>query len=190
MLFLGIQCNQDRTFTATIMNKSRQVLSITNLWKEGLIWYLDHSNPTVVSINLSTWFREIQTKNAYDIFSTLVNVFEFTPSEENIKTPEKIVIKTDVDLFFKQLVRKELLPIKTREGLEQRIYNLPKAGIMVKPKMFSSDRNQLQKEVVSVATAFASYSVYQGQFTVKHRDSDILHIPVYRYISKKERSIL
>ncbi|MDQ7055353.1 MAG: hypothetical protein Q9M89_02160 [Persephonella sp.] len=187
MLFLGIQCNQDRTYTAAAINENRQVLSITNLWKEGLLWYLDHINPTVVSVNFSLWFKESQLKNAYDIVSKLVDIFGFSPGEKEIKKPEKKVIKTDADLFFKQLVRKELLPIKTREGIEQRIYNLPKAGIMVKPEMLSLDRSKLQKEIISIGTAFASYSVYHGQFTVEERNGDTLHIPVYRYIPESER---
>ena len=190
MLFLGIQCNQDKTYTTAVLNNNRQVLSITNLWKEGLLWYLDHINPTIVSINLSTWFKESQIKSAYDIVSKLINVFEFLPAETEIKTTEKIVIKTDTDLFFKQLVRKELLPIRSREGIEQRVYNLPKAGIVISPEMLSADRNQIQKEVVSVATAFASYSVYHGQFKIEKREEDILHIPIYRYVSKKKRSSL
>ncbi|MBK3333308.1 hypothetical protein GWK41_09525 [Persephonella atlantica] len=187
MLFLGIQCNQDRTFTAAVINESRQVISITNLWKEGLIWYLDHINPSVVAVNFSLWFKENQTKNAYEIIHKLIDIFDFVPADREIKTAEKLVIKTDTDLFFKQLVRKELLPIKTREGIEQRIYNLPKAGITVKPEMLSADRNKLQKEVISIGTAFASYSVYHGQFTIEERNNDILHIPVYRYIPKSER---
>ena len=187
MLFLGIQCNQDRTFTITVLNESRQVISITNLWKEGLIWYLDHINPPVISVNLSPWFKESQIKNAYDVVSKLIDIFGFTPAEKEVKMPEKTVIKTDADLFFKQLVRKELLPIKSREGIEQRVYNLPKAGIVISPEILSADRNQLQKEVVSIATAFASYSVYHGQYTVEQRDEDILHIPIYKYIPKKER---
>ena len=97
------------------------------------------------------------------------------------------MIKTDVDLFFKKIVRKELLPVDTREGIEQRIYNLPKAGIIAKQEIFSKNRENLQREVLSVAASFSAYSIYHGQFTVEKRENEKFFIPVYSYIPKEKR---
>ncbi|WP_457642809.1 hypothetical protein [Persephonella sp.] len=189
MVFLGIQTNTDKTFTATLMDSNRNVVQISHFWKEGLIWYIDHANPDIVAVNTAPWFDSTQLKNAYDVYSILREQFEFEPAEEKQPSYSKTVIKTDIDSFFKQLVRKELLPINTREGIEQRIYNLPKAGIMVKPEMFSKEKHRLQKEVISIATAFSAYCLYHGQYSCEERDGEKFFIPVYRYIPKEDRIV-
>ncbi|WP_457634939.1 hypothetical protein [Persephonella sp.] len=189
MLFLGIHCNSDRTFTTAQMDKNRNILSISNFWKEGLLWFIDHVNPAIVAVNFSSWFDPVQTKSAYEVITKLTDIFGFEEAQEKINTEEKIVVKTDTDLFFKQVVRKELLPVDTREGIEQRIYNLPKAGIIVKPEFFSEDKNRLQREVLSIASSFTAYSIYHGQFTVEKREEESLFIPVYSYVPKGKRII-
>ena len=189
MIFLGIQSNEDKTFTVAQMDKNRNILSISNFWEEGLLWFLDHSNPSVVSVNFSEWFDSVQSKNAYEVISKLVELFGFEEAEESVSNAEEIVIKTDVDLFFKQLVRKELLPINTREGIEQRVYNLPKAGIIVRPEMLSKEKKYLQREVTAVATAFAGYSIHHSQFKIEEREGNKLFIPVYRFVPENKRII-
>jgi len=123
------------------------------------------------------------------VINKLTDIFGFEEAQGKINKTEGIVVKTDVDLFFKQVVRKELLPIDTREGIEQRIYNLPKAGIIVKPEIFSQEKNNLQKEVLSVAASFSAYSIYHGQFTIEKRENENLFIPVYSYVPKDKRII-
>ena len=189
MIFLGIHCNSDKTFTTAQMDENRNVVSISNFWKEGLLWFIDHLNPTIVAVNFSDWFDSVQTKNAYEVIKKLTDIFEFEEAQEKINRAENIVVKTDADLFFKQVVRKELLPIDTREGIEQRIYNLPKAGIIVKQEMFSKDRKNLQREVLSVATSFSAYSIHHGQFTVENREDEKFFIPVYRFVPANKRVI-
>ncbi len=187
MIFLGIQCNSDKTFTTAQMDENRNIVSISNFWKEGLLWFIDHLNPTIVAVNFSEWFDSVQTKNVYEVINKLTDIFGFEEAKEKISRTEGIVIKTDVDLFFKKIVRKELLPVDTREGIEQRIYNLPKAGIIAKQEIFSKNRENLQREVLSVAASFSAYSIYHGQFTVEKRENEKFFIPVYSYIPKEKR---
>ena len=185
MLFLGIETNPDKTYTVAQMNENRNIISISSFHKEGLIWFLDHQNSKVIAINLPSWYSQHQQKNALDIIKLLTDIFGY---EEDLDS-EKVVIKTDSDKFFSQLVRKDLLPITTREGLEQRIYNLPKAGIIVKPEMFSKDRKQIQRELGAIAAAFSAYSIYNKSFKKEEQDNQIFYIPIYRFVPKRDRII-
>ncbi|SNZ06528.1 hypothetical protein SAMN06265182_0708 [Persephonella hydrogeniphila] len=189
MIFLGIQSNRDKTFTVSQMDQNRNIISISNFWKEGLLWFLDHANPSIVSVNFSEWFDSTQSKNAYEVISKLVELFDFEEAEESINRTEKLVIKTDADLFFKQLVKKDLLSIKTREGIEQRLYNLPKAGIIVKHEILSKEKDYLQREITAIATSFAAYSIHHNQFKIEEREGNRLFIPVYRFVPKDKRII-
>lgn len=189
MTFLGIQCNDDKTFTTAQMDESKNVVSISNFWKEGLLWFIDHLNPTVVAVNFSKWFNFVQIKNTYEVINKLIDIFEFEEAQDKVNKVEGIVVKTDVELFFNQIVRKELFPINTGEGIEQRIYNLPKAGIIIKPEMFSKNRQGLQKEVLAIATSYSAYSVYYGHFTIEKRDTEKLFIPVYSFVPKDKRIV-
>jgi len=185
MVFLGIHTNPDKTFTVANMDENRNIRFISNFWKEGLLWFLDHANADIIAVNISPWFDSTQVKNVYELFSLLKETFGF--KEPDRKPLEKVVLKTNADMFFSQLVRKELLPITTREGIEQRIYNLPKAGIMVKPELFSREKNRLQKEVISIATAFAAFSIPRGRYIMKDKEGEKLYIPKYHYIPKNQR---
>ncbi|WP_456384659.1 hypothetical protein [Persephonella sp.] len=187
MVFLGIHTNPDKTFTVANMDENRNIRFISNFWKEGLLWFLDHANADIIAVNISPWFDSIQVKNAYEVVSALKEIFGF--EEPGVKPTEKVVLKTDADMFFSQLVRKELLPITTREGIEQRIYNLPKAGIMVKPELFSKEKKRLQKEVISIATAFAAYSIHHGTYSVEEKDGEQFYIPRYQFVPRDQRII-
>ena len=106
MIFLGILCNSDKTFTTAQMDENRNIVSISNFWKEGLLWFIDHVNPTIVAVNFSEWFDSVQTKNAYEVINKLTDIFGFEEAREKISRTENIVIKTDVDLFSNRLSEK------------------------------------------------------------------------------------
>jgi hypothetical protein len=186
MHFLGIETNPDKTYTIALMDKNRNITSISNFWREGLLWFLDHQKTDVIAVNLPEWYSPIQQKNALDLLHILTDIFEYKEGKEKI-SEDKIVVKTDSDMFFSQVVRKDLLPITTREGIEQRIYNLPKAGIKVQKELFSKDRNTIQRELGAIASAFTEYSTYHGNFNIIQKENEIFHIPIYRYIPKDKR---
>lgn len=188
MLFIGIETNPDKTYTVAQMDENRNILYLSPFWREGLLWFLDHKNINIVAVNLPSWYKTNQQKNALEVIRTLTDTFEFHEAGEETEK-EKVVIKTDTDLFFSQLVKKDLLPITTPEGLEQRIYNLPKAGIIVQPEMFSKERKQIQRELGAIASAFAAYSYYHGTYDIVEREEDKLYIPKYSFVPKEKRII-
>lgn len=185
MLFLGIEVNPDKTYTIAQMDENRNITFISNFHKEGLIWFLDHQNSKIIAVDIPEYYSQQQQKSAFDVFKILVDIFSY---KEDINA-EKIAIKTNTDKFFSQLIRKALLPIKTREGLEQRIYNLPKAGIIVKPEMLSKDRNYIQREIGAIASAFAAYSIYNKSFQKEEENEQTIYIPTYKFIPRKDRII-
>jgi len=189
-MYLGIEVNEDKTFTVAVMDENRNVVSINHFWKEGLYWFLDHSKIKIVTLNINSSDKkhfQIKIKSLIDLKQYLVNQFDF--SEFEGKKEEKIVAITDTDRFFEKSIRKKLFPIFTREGLEQRLYNLPKSGIVLPENLLSLDRRKLRREVNATVSAFTSFALDKNLFTVEEEEDLLLAVPIYRFIPKEKRVI-
>ncbi|WP_457621278.1 hypothetical protein [Persephonella sp.] len=191
-MYLGITINSRNLFTVALIDQNKKISSINHFWKEGLYWFLEHSRVNIVTINLNFKEKESDIKFRYltEIMNVLLDVFEFEHLDaRRVHQYRKYVGVTDTDLFFEQAVRKELLPVETREGVEQRIYTLSKAGIYVGDNLFSTDIDKLRSEVNAVAAAFTALSVKTGNYSLKDIDGIELVVPEYRYIPVAERKI-
>ncbi|WP_456401141.1 hypothetical protein [Persephonella sp.] len=190
-MYIGVNINDDNTFTVSSINKDRIVFNISHFWREGFYWFIEHTKASVITININMESKNSVLKFRYltEIMNTLLENFEFEQLEmKRHITDEKYVAVTDTDLFFKQIVSKDLLPLESREGIEQRIYNLSKAGVIVKDGLFSTDREKLKKEVNAVASSYTSLAVSNGDYYVEEIEGINLIVPEYRYVPKSERA--
>ncbi len=191
-MYLGINLYEKNLFTAALIGLDREVYLINHFWKEGLYWFLEHSKIKTATLNIN--FKEKNSGIKFRYLTELMNVllenFEFEQLEiKGCVKDKRLVSITDSDLFFEQAVRKQLLPIETREGVEQRIYTLPKSGIVIKENLFSSDIEKLRSEVNAVVAAFTSLSIHTGVYSIKDIEGIEVIIPQYRYIPKSERKL-
>ncbi|WP_457642431.1 hypothetical protein [Persephonella sp.] len=192
-MYVGININGDRTFTVAVLDKYRNVVNINHFWKEGLYWFLDHSKAKIVVININLKDKEnltSRTRHLFELMNVLLENFEFEQLDmKRSMYNSKFVAVTDTDMFFKQIVRKELLPLNTREGIEQRIYNLSKAGVVIKDHLLSIERNKLKNEINAIAAAYTSYAVEKNTYYF-HEEEDITFlVPEYSYVPISQRII-
>ena len=183
-----------KDFSVCIINDEKEVVYISNFWKEGLFWFVDHYSPKLITINLPDE-KEIDAparlKTALDIIHKLKTEFDYkSPTFDEIKRGEpNIIIKTSADLFFQKIVRKQLLPFHTREGLEQRIYNLKKTGIKLDKQILAKEKNKLRRELGAIIAAFTSYSVANRSFEKVDIEKGFLIVPKYRFVPSTNRII-
>jgi len=187
-MYYGIDVNY-REFTVCRLDKNKNVNILSHFWKEGLYWFIDHYRPDILSVNLGFNEDSSKTKHAYELINKLRKDFEYIiADEEKIKNKEKkIIIKTSTDYFFKKIIRKELLPINTREGIEQRIYNLRKTGIKFDKKILSKDREKLKRELNAIISAFTSYSISNNSYEVIQDFDEKIIIPKYKFVPTSNR---
>ncbi len=189
-MYAGVEISSNKTFTVALMDSNRNVSYIGHFWKEGLYWFLDHTKIKILTLNLNFKDKKHLSTNFkiyLDLKNVLLSQFEFFEFPEIDK--EKVFALTDTDRFFKKSIRKELLPIYTREGLEQRIYNLPKSGIHLPKYMLSKDRNRLKRELNATVSAFTSFAIDKDLYTVEEENGEKIVVPIYRFVPKEKRVI-
>ncbi len=189
-MYAGIEINSNKTFTVALMDSNRNISYISHFWKEGLYWFLDHSKIKILTININFRNKKHLSTNfrAYlDLKTVLISQFEFFEFSEDFA--DKKIALTDTDRFFEKSIRKQLLPIYTREGLEQRIYNLPKSGIYLPKYMLSKDRNRLKGELNATVSAFTSFALDSNFYTVEEENGEKIVVPLYKFVPKEKRII-
>lgn len=187
-MFYGVDVDY-RDYTVSLMDEKKKVVGLSHFWKEGFYWFVDHHKPDIITVNFPLEENSSKLKAAADLVQKLKKNFEYVVADKELlkEKPEKIIVKTSADLFFKKIVRKELLPIHTREGIEQRIYNLRKTGIYLDKRMLSQKRNKLIRELNAVICAFTSYSVENNSYEIVEEDGQQLIIPKYRFVPSSNR---
>ena len=189
-MYAGIEINPDKTFTVALMDENRNITYISHFWKEGLYWFLDHRDINIISLNINhsdkKYFLE-KWKTLLELKNVLLTSFEYEEFQGDTK--EKVIALTDTDIFFKDAIRKELFPIYTREGLEQRIYNLPKSGIYIPENILSKDRKKLKGEVNAIVAAFTSFAIKHNLYTEEEIEEEKFYAPVYKFVPKEKRVI-
>ncbi len=189
-MYAGIEINGNKTFTVALMDSNRNISYISHFWKEGLYWFLDHSKIKILTININFRNKKHLSTNfrAYlDLKTVLISQFEFFEFSEDFA--DRKIALTDTDRFFEKSIRKQLLPIYTREGLEQRIYNLPKSGIYLPKYMLSKDRNRLKSELNATVSAFTSFALDNNLYTVEEENGEKLIVPLYKFVPKEKRIV-
>ncbi len=189
-MYAGIEINSNKTFTVALMDSNRNISYISHFWKEGLYWFLDHSKIKILTININFRNKKHLSTNFrvyLDLKTVLISQFEFFEFSENFA--DKKIALTDTDRFFEKSIRKQLLPIYTREGLEQRIYNLPKSGIYLPKYMLSKDRNRLKSELNATVSAFTSFALDNNLYTIEEENEEKIVVPLYKFVPKEKRIV-
>ncbi|MFN3787314.1 hypothetical protein [Sulfurihydrogenibium azorense] len=189
-MFAGIEV-KDKVFIVSLMDNNRYVKGIFKFYKEGLLWFLDHYNPEIIAVNydFGVSSKLSLTNKAYsNLYKDIIETFEYRQvDKKSFREKEKRIFKSNVEEFWKKIIHKDILPAETPEGLEQRLYNLPKSGIRLNKKLLSQDKRFIGKELDAVVLSFAAYSFYNNRFETIEHEGGIWIIPRYTYVSKKER---
>ncbi len=214
-MYVGVNVGNDNLLIVTTMDENRVVKSINKFWKEGFLWFIEHTNPKIVSMDAAIILNRHMTeaeaqlqvferKNpkivpprvrlATELAQILTENYGFTiADEETVKIKDtKLIARTFPDAFYKKFIRRELLPPDTREGLEQRLYNLPKTGVVYKKEILDEhDKKFLRRKLSSIICAFCSYSIDRGNIEIygKKEEEQII-IPKYKFVPKKDRFVL
>lgn len=189
-MFLGIDI-LDNIFIVSLMDENKNVKGLFKFYKEGLLWFIDHTNPNVMAVNYDFCVKSKisdTNKSLSNLYKVIKNDFGY--SEINKKTfreKEKKILKSDIEEFWKKVIRKDILPSDTVEGLEQRLYNLPKTGIRLNKKLLSINKKYIAKEIDSVVLSFAAFSYYNNRFEHIETENGVIITPKYIYVMKKDR---
>ncbi len=214
-MYVGVNVGNDNLLIVTTMDENRVVKSINKFWKEGFLWFVEHTSPKIISMDAAIILNRHMTeaeaqlqvferKNpkivpprvrlATELTQLLVENYGFKIADEDtIKNKElKLVARTFPDAFYRKFIRRELLPPDTREGLEQRLYNLPKTGIVYKKELLDEhDKKFLRRKLSSIICAFCSYSIDKGTVEIYgNKEEEQIIIPKYKFVPKKDRFVL
>ncbi len=211
-MYVGIDVGKDRTFVVAVMDENKVVKSINTFWKEGLLWFLEHNRARIISVNAPLYIHHEQTeaekqlgleppilenkeivgvpKYSFELFNKLYTLLGYElANEKNIKnTSKKLVARVYTQPFYERMIKKEVLPITTREGIEQRLYKLPKTGIIVDRNILSTDRKMLAREVESIIAAYNSYCIDRGDVEIYGKlGEEQIFSPKYKFVLKSKR---
>lgn len=189
-MYLGLEYLNSYVFIVSVMDKYSKVVQISPYTLEGLFHFLDHSDVRVIALNIdfnAGFMSSFQNKSVKHLEKKLYEYFEFRVINEKDKKYYRSIVYTDVDEFFKKVIRKEILPINTAEGIEQRLYNIPKTGIKLNRNFLSKNREVLIKQLNAVILSYTALSYHTNNFDfIDEEESYIL--PKYRYVPLKSRN--
>ncbi|MCX7738344.1 MAG: hypothetical protein N2Z80_02865 [Hydrogenothermaceae bacterium] len=157
---------------------------------EGLFYLLDHSNLRVVAFNLDfnlSFNTSLSNRALKSLSKNLAEYFEFRTVQREDRKSFRSIVYTDVEEFFKRIIRKELQPMNTPEGVEQRLYNIPKTGIKLNRNLLSKNRDILQRQIKAIILSYTAYSYYTNNYEILEEEDSFYIIPKYKYIPLKER---
>lgn len=177
-------------FIASVMDRYSKVVQISPYTLEGLFHFLDHFDIRVIALNIdfnAGFMSSFQNKSVKSLEKKLYEYFEFRVINEKDKKYYRTIVYTDVDEFFKKVIRKEILPINTAEGIEQRLYNIPKTGIKLNRNLLSKNREVLTKQLNAVILSYTALSYHTNNFDFID-DEELYIIPKYRYVPLKSRN--
>lgn len=176
-------------FVVSVMDNSSRVVQLSQYTLEGLFHLLDHSKVRVVAFNLDfnlSFNTSLSNRALKSLSKNLAEYFEFKTAQKENRNSFRSVVYTDVEEFFKRIIRKELQPMNTLEGVEQRLYNIPKTGIKLNRNLLSKNKDILQRQIKAIILSYTAYSYYTNNYEILEEDSFYI-IPKYRYVPLKER---
>ncbi|RUM59458.1 MAG: hypothetical protein DSY66_03020 [Persephonella sp.] len=189
-MYIGININGDKSYSVSVLDKDCKLVYVSSFLKEGLYWFLEHFKSKRVVFNINFLNKNnlpLILKEYKHLYSVLIENFEFEEFKEK-GINGKVILLTDTDRYFSQFVRKGLLPIYTREGLEQRIYNLKKTGLIIDFSYLSKDRKKLKNEINAIVSAYSSYLIDKNLFKFEKVNNFNLLVPVYKFVPKSLRN--
>lgn len=189
-MYLGIEYLNSSIFVISVMDRQSKVVQISPYTIEGIFHLLDHSYIKVVAFNIDfniLHMSSFQNRSIKNIEKKLEEYFEFRLIDNKDKKNQRAIVYTDVDEFFKRVVRKDILPINSVEGIEQRLYNIPKTGIKLNRNLLSKDRDILIKQINAVVLSYTALSYHTNNFEFIY-DDDFYIVPKYRYVPLENRN--
>ncbi|MEJ5173393.1 MAG: hypothetical protein WHT47_06730 [Hydrogenothermaceae bacterium] len=189
-MYLGVEYLKSNLFITSIMDNGSKVIQLSLYTYEGLLHLLDHRDISVIGFNYDfnvKFGSSLSNRIVKNISSKLYEYFDYRVVENRNDSYEKAIIYSDVEEFFRKVIRKDLLDEDSPEGLEQRIYNLPKTGIKLNRNWISKDRKVAIKQLNAVILSFAAYSYGIRNFDYITDESSFYIVPKYRYIPKAKR---
>lgn len=189
-MYLGVEYLKSNLFIISIMDDNARVIQLSQYTYEGLLHLLDHRDISVIGFNYDfnvKFGSSLSNRVVKNISSKLFEYFDYRVIESRNDNHEKAIIYSDVEEFFRKVIRKDLIDEDSPEGLEQRIYNLPKTGIKLNRNWISKDRKVAVKQLNAVVLSFAAYSYGIRNFDFITDENSFYIIPKYRYISKAKR---
>ena len=188
-MHIGININGDKTFSVAVLEREGKLIYLSRFFKEGLYWFLEHFNGKRIIFNINFANKKYLSQSLKEykaLYSVLIDTFEFEDFNE-AGLNGKVVCLTDTDLYFSQFVRKKLLPDYTREGLEQRIYNLKKTGLILDFNYLSKDKRKLKDEINAIVSAYTSLLIDKNLYKIEKINNFKLVVPIYKFIPKNLR---
>lgn len=185
-MYAGININGNKTYSVVVLDGELKPKLVSKFYKEGLFWFLDHFSGKRIVININFSNKKLISqvlKEFFSIYSVLLDTFEFEEFAKTNKNSKTVVI-TDTDLYFTQFIRKNLLPVYTREGLEQRVYNLKKVGLYIDYRYFSKEKKELKNQINALVSAYTSHLIDKDLYTMEKKENLYLVIPKYKYVFK------
>lgn len=187
-MFLGVEYLDSYKLIVSVMDRNSKVIQIAPYTVEGLFHLLDHSDIRVIAFNIDFnchFISSLNNRIIKDLPKKLYEYFDFKIFERE-KRSFRTIVYTDTDIFFKKIIRKEVLPEHTLEGVEQRLYNLPKTGIKLNRNILSKDRQVIVKQINAIILSYTALSYSTNNFELIEDENYI--IPKYRYIPVKNRN--
>lgn len=188
-MFLGVEYLDSYKFVISLMDRNSKVVQISTYTLEGLLHLIDHSDVRVIAFNIDftpQYTASFQNRIIKDLPKKLYEYFEFKTFDRDKKSYRTIVY-TDTEEFFKKIIRKEVLPEDTLEGIEQRLYNIPKTGIRLNRNFLSKDRRVLVKQINAVILSYTALSYLTNNFEYIE-DGENYICPRYKYVPLKSRN--
>ncbi|MEZ0323614.1 MAG: hypothetical protein ABWJ98_04815 [Hydrogenothermaceae bacterium] len=189
-MYLGVEYLKSNLFITSIMDSNLRVIQLSQYTYEGLLHLLEHTDISVIGFNYDfnvKFGSSLSNRIVKDMSSKLYKYFDYKTVESRDDSYEKAIVYSDVEELFKKVIRKELIDEDTPEGLEQRIYNLPKTGIKLNRNWISKDRKIAIKQLNAVILSFAAYSYGVRSFDYIADENSFYILPKYRYIPKAKR---
>lgn len=188
-MFLGVEYLDSYRLVVSLMDRGSRVVQISPYTLEGLFHLIDHSDIRVVAFNTdfnSRYMSSLQNRIIKDLPKKLHEYFEFRVFDGERKAFRTIVY-TDTDEFFRKVIRKDLLPQDTVEGIEQRLYNIPKTGIKLNRNLLSKDRQTITRQINAVILSYTALSYFTNNFEIIE-DGEPYITPKYRYVPLRNRN--
>lgn len=188
-MFLGVEYLNSYRLVVSLMDRGSRVVQISPYTLEGLFHLLDHSDIRVVAFNIdfnSRYMSSLQNRIIKDLPKKLYEYFEFRVFDGERKSFRTIVY-TDTDEFLKKVIRKDLLPQDTVEGIEQRLYNIQKTGIRLNRNLLSKDRQTITRQINAVILAYTALSYFTNNFEIIE-EGELYIVPKYRYVPLRNRN--
>lgn len=189
-MFLGIEHFNNYLLMVSVMDRGSKVIQVSPYTVEGLFHLIDHSDVRVIAFNFdfnANFNSTLSNRALKNLNKNLYEYFEFRVIENIEKKSFRSIVYTDTEEFFKKIIRKDVMPIHTPEGIEQRLYNIPKTGIRLNRNILSKSKEIVQRQINAIVLSYTAYCYHNNNYEVFEEEESFYIVPKYRYVPLKDR---